>query len=157
MPAGENLGVEESTFCSTGFILGKKYIQTTPKWRSLFFLVLFASFHFRITPKCSNVHRRVHMNKSTHGEAPGISMKFIDLVGSVNPTWKIHIHMLVKLDSSSRKFSGWTFQKYVSYHHLLGCPWYLGSVDDNPCISRLDTSVKWVKWTTNWRSPTYDQ
>ena len=144
MPAGENLGVEESTFCSTGFILGKKYIQTTPKWRSsyiyMFFLVLFASFHFRITPKCSNVHRRVHMNKSTDGEAPGISMKFIDLVGSFNPTWKIY--MLVKLDSSSQKFSGWTFQKYVSYHHLLGCPWYLVSGLVHPCISRLDTSVK---------------
>ena len=40
MPAGENLGVEESTFCSTGFILGKKYIQTTPKWRSSYTYIL---------------------------------------------------------------------------------------------------------------------
>ena len=64
--------------------------------------------------------------------------------------------MLVKLDSSSRKFSGMNMnQKYVSYHHLLGCPWYLGSVDDNPCISRLDTSD--YTSVNRWNGqPTYD-
>ena len=72
-------------------ILGTKKISKRPQMEKFLYIHVFlggafASFHFQITPKCSNVHRRVHMNKSTHGEAPGISMKFIDLVGSFNPT-----------------------------------------------------------------------
>ena len=41
VPAGENLGVEESTFCSTGFILGKKIYPNDPQMEKFLYIHVF--------------------------------------------------------------------------------------------------------------------